>query len=134
MIVLLVIASLVVRYLPLCYSTSPHPEWNTPCGADLLLSYIRFSFLIDCKWVILHHLTILSFPMVRHAWDNLCLFVPIAQLVEQRTGSVYNWPCVSSPIPGGTTFVQRIILWNDSFFVDANLFFWGDFFVDVMFR
>ena len=30
----------------------------------------RFSFLIDCKSVILHHLTILSFPMVRPAWDN----------------------------------------------------------------
>lgn len=28
------------------------------------------SFLIDCKSVILHHLTILSFPMVRPAWDN----------------------------------------------------------------
>lgn len=30
----------------------------------------RFSFLIDCKSVILHHLAILSFPMVRPAWDN----------------------------------------------------------------
>ena len=30
----------------------------------------RFSFLIDCKSVTLHHLTILSFPMVRPAWDN----------------------------------------------------------------
>ena len=30
----------------------------------------RLSFLIDCKSVILHHLTILSFPMVRTAWDN----------------------------------------------------------------
>ena len=30
----------------------------------------RLSFLIDCKSVILHHLTILSFPMVRPAWDN----------------------------------------------------------------
>ena len=28
------------------------------------------SFLIDCKSVILHHLAILSFPMVRLAWDN----------------------------------------------------------------
>ena len=37
-------------------------------------------------------------------------------------------------MPEGTTFVQGIILWNDYFFVDANLFFWGDFFVDVMFR
>lgn len=31
----------------------------------------RLSFLIDCKSVILHHLAILSFPMVRPAWDNL---------------------------------------------------------------
>ena len=30
----------------------------------------RLLFLIDCKSVILHHLTILSFPMVRPAWDN----------------------------------------------------------------
>lgn len=30
----------------------------------------RLSFLIDCKSVILHHLTILSFPMVRPSWDN----------------------------------------------------------------
>ena len=30
----------------------------------------RLSFLIDCKSVTLHHLTILSFPMVRPAWDN----------------------------------------------------------------
>lgn len=30
----------------------------------------RLSFLTDCKSVILHHLTILSFPMVRPAWDN----------------------------------------------------------------
>ena len=30
----------------------------------------RLSFLMDCKSVILHHLTILLFPMVRPAWDN----------------------------------------------------------------
>lgn len=30
----------------------------------------RLSFLIDCKSVILHHFTILSFPMVRPTWDN----------------------------------------------------------------
>ena len=30
----------------------------------------RLSFLIDCKSVILHHLAILSFPMVRPAGDN----------------------------------------------------------------
>lgn len=39
----------------------------------------QLSFLIDCKSVILHHLTILSFPMVRPAWDNwwlLWIFLP----------------------------------------------------------
>lgn len=35
----------------------------------------RLSFLIDCKSVILHHLAILSFPMVRPAWDNWWLLV-----------------------------------------------------------
>ena len=35
----------------------------------------RLSFLIDCKSVILHHLTILSFPMVRPTWDNWWLLV-----------------------------------------------------------
>ena len=40
MIVLLLIASLVVPYLPLYHSTLPHPERNIPCGADLLLPYI----------------------------------------------------------------------------------------------
>ena len=45
-IVLLVIASLVVRYLPLYHSTSPHPELNIPCGADLLLPYIRLSSVL----------------------------------------------------------------------------------------
>lgn len=38
----------------------------------------RLSFLIDCKSVILHHLTILSFPMVRPAWDNWWLLVALA--------------------------------------------------------
>lgn len=38
----------------------------------------RLSFLIDCKSVILHHLAILSFPMVRPAWDNWWLLVASA--------------------------------------------------------
>ena len=46
MIVLLVIASLVVRYLPLYHTTLPHPELNIPCGADLLLPYIRLSSVL----------------------------------------------------------------------------------------
>lgn len=40
----------------------------------------RLSFLIDCKSVILHHLTILSFPMVRPAWDNWWLLVDFAKI------------------------------------------------------
>ena len=62
MIVLLLIASLVVRYLPLYHSTSPHPEWNTPCGANLLLPYIRFSsvlpFLLSLPCVRVFHLSL----------------------------------------------------------------------------
>ena len=46
MIVLLVIASLVARYLPLYHTTLPHPEWNIPCEADLLLPYIRLSSVL----------------------------------------------------------------------------------------
>ena len=38
-IVLLLIASLVVRYSRPFHLTSPHPEWNTPCGVNLLLYY-----------------------------------------------------------------------------------------------
>ena len=43
MIVLLVITSLFVRYLPLYHTTLPHPERNIPCGTNLLLPYIRLS-------------------------------------------------------------------------------------------
>ena len=46
LIVLLVIASHVVRYLPLYHSTLPHPEWTTPCGVNLLLPYIRLSSVL----------------------------------------------------------------------------------------
>ena len=46
MIVLLVIASLVARYLPLYHTTLPHPELNIPCEADLLLPYIRLSSVL----------------------------------------------------------------------------------------
>ena len=62
MIVLLLIASLVVRYLPFYHTTSPHPEWNTPCGANLLLPYIRFSsvltFLQSLPCVRVFHLSL----------------------------------------------------------------------------
>lgn len=44
----------------------------------------RLSFLIDCKSVILHHLAILSFPMVRPAWDNWWLLVEPRELSLSR--------------------------------------------------
>ena len=62
MIVLLVIASLVVRYLPLYHTTLPHPELNIPCEADLLLPYIRLSsvlpFLQSLPCVRVFHLSL----------------------------------------------------------------------------
>ena len=62
MIVLLVIASLVVRYLPLYHSTLPHPELNIPCGVNLLLPYIRLSsvlpFLQSLPCVRVFHLSL----------------------------------------------------------------------------
>lgn len=46
----------------------------------------RLSFLIDCKSVILHHLTILSFPMVRPAWDNWWLLVALQRGAGRQRG------------------------------------------------
>ena len=48
----------------------------------------RLSFLIDCKSVILHHLTILSFPMVRPAWDNWWLLVVAVTNLILSTNSI----------------------------------------------
>ena len=48
----------------------------------------RLSFLIDCKSVILHHLTILSFPMVRPAWDNWWLLVVAENTCSEMGGIV----------------------------------------------
>ena len=62
MIVLLLIASLVVPYSRPFHLTSPHPEWSTPCGADLLLPYIRLSsvlpFLQSLPCVRVFHLSL----------------------------------------------------------------------------
>lgn len=55
----------------------------------------RLSFLIDCKSVILHHLTILSFPMVRTAWDNWWLLV-------DNEGKI-NFPVLGELKVGGLT-------------------------------
>ena len=48
----------------------------------------RLSFLIDCKSVTLHHLTILSFPMVRPAWDNWWLLVVAVTNLILSTNSI----------------------------------------------
>ena len=62
------------------------------------------------------------------------VYIPtIAQLVEQRTDSAYNWPCLQSDF-WWHNFCTKNYSLEWLFFVDANLFFWGDFFVDVMFR
>ena len=62
MIVLILIASLVVRYLPLYHTTSPHPELNIPCEADLSLPYIRLlsvlPFLQSLPCVRVFHLSL----------------------------------------------------------------------------
>ena len=70
MIVLLVIASLVVRYLPLYHTTLPHPELNIPCWADLLLPYIRLSSVLpyfprDLNILVMH------FFLLFHVWVNI---------------------------------------------------------------
>ena len=49
----------------------------------------RLSFLIDCKSAILHHLTILSFPMVRPAWDNWWLLVDSPNVHGSRCSVLY---------------------------------------------
>ena len=48
----------------------------------------RLSFLIGCKSVILHHLAILSFPMVRPAWDNWWLLVVSVDTAMIPTASI----------------------------------------------
>ena len=50
----------------------------------------RLSFLIDCKSVILNHITILLFPMVRPAWDNWWLVSVGADARIGRCGCSYR--------------------------------------------
>lgn len=63
----------------------------------------RLSFLIDCKSVILHHLAILSFPMVRLAWDNWWLLVVYGgqragcQLLLACHGPLVQCPALRQP-------------------------------------
>ena len=86
-IALLLIASLVVRYLPLDHSTLPHPEWNTPCGADLLLPYIRLSsvlpFLQSLSCVRVFHLSLYTASFLI-AIGMRYYHVPIAHMSKAR--------------------------------------------------
>ena len=84
-IALLLIASLVVRYLPLNHSTLPHPERNIPCGADLLLPYIRLSsvlpFLQSLSCVRVFHLSLYT-ASVLTAIGMRYYHVPIAHRLK----------------------------------------------------
>ena len=84
-IVLSLTASLVVRYLPLNHSTLPHPEWNTPCGADLLLPYIRLSsvlpFLLSLPCARVFHLSLYTASVLTAIGRRYC-HVPIANMLK----------------------------------------------------
>jgi hypothetical protein len=63
----------------------------------------RLSFLIDCKSVILHHLTILSFPMVRPAWDNwwilqMCMALAALFAIIMAAGMAYKMMVKHEPL------------------------------------
>lgn len=63
----------------------------------------RLSFLIDCKSVILHHLAILSFPMVRPAWDNwwilqMCMALAALFAIVMAAGMAYKMMVKNEPL------------------------------------
>lgn len=63
----------------------------------------RLSFLIDCKSVILHHLAILSFPMVRPAWDNwwilqMCMALAALFAIIMAAGMAYKMMVKNEPL------------------------------------
>ena len=63
----------------------------------------RLSFLIDCKSVILHHLTILSFPMVRPTWDNwwilqMCMALAALFAIVMAAGMAYKMMVKNEPL------------------------------------
>ena len=80
----------------------------------------RISFLIDCKSVILHHLTILSFPMVRPAWDNwwilpMCMALAALFSIVMAAGIAYKMMEKHEPLDVMKLFrplaVSIIICW-----------------------
>jgi len=63
----------------------------------------RLSLLIDCKSVILHHLTVLSFPMVRPAWDNwwilqMCMALAALFAIIMAAGMAYKMMVKHEPL------------------------------------
>ena len=63
----------------------------------------RLSFLIDCKSVILYHLAILSFPMVRPAWDNwwilqMCMALAALFAIVMAAGMAYKMMVKNEPL------------------------------------
>ena len=80
----------------------------------------RLSFLIDCKSVILHHLTILSFPMVRPAWDNwwilqMCMALAALFAIVMAAGMAYKMMVKHEPLDVMKLFrplaVSLILCW-----------------------
>ena len=63
----------------------------------------RLSFLIDCKSVILHHLAIRLFPMVRPAWDNwwilqMCMALAALFAIVMAAGMAYKMMVKHEPL------------------------------------
>ncbi len=72
----------------------------------------RLSFLIDCKSVILHHLTILSFPMVRPAWDNWWLLVDTENVTRFSR---------AERLPPRTVLADEEFKYDEHFWEDFNV-------------
>lgn len=74
----------------------------------------RLSFLIDCKSVILHHLAILSFPMVRPAWDNwwilqMCMALAALFSIIVALGMAYKMMIKREPLDVMKLFKPLVI-------------------------
>ena len=112
-IALLVIASLVVPYLPLYHSTSPHPEWNIPCGVNLLLPYIRLSsvlpFLQSLPCVRVFHLSLYTASFLTAIGMRYC-HVPIAHRLLQTDFLLLSSHFIS------------FLFWYIFFFTDYQVF------------
>ena len=103
-LIALPIASLVAQYSRSYHSTSPHPEWNTPCGVNLLLPYIRLSsvlpFLQSLPCVRVFHLSLYTASFL-NAIGMRYYHVPIAHRSKA-------WLSLSGQ--RGTDFLHRPII------------------------